>query len=299
MSERRHAVGAAEEPLPSASTPARGVRTQARARRASPHAHKFLIITASLVGLAIGALIIAVFLASSSSPSHAAAWSSWSPQDNGLAGEREIAAAISPFYRATPAAQLAVVTVRNVSSTATGTPNTDLPTQVVLHDPSTGALVPLSGTTALYNLCGLGPGCTVSPGQPSSARELLLRREALELSLYTLKYISGVDNVLTLLPPGQAVVSAQLSPTPPAPTSTSTTTVDLAVLFERQGLSNELSAPLKASLPEQVAPSVADMTSAPEAELVSVLTGQGLFTQRTIQIQDGTQAVLLSQVPPQ
>jgi hypothetical protein len=41
------------------------------------------------------------------------------------------------------------------------------------------------------------------------------------------------------------------------------------------------------------------MASAPEAELVSVLTGEALFSQRTIQAQDGSNVLVLSSVPPQ
>jgi hypothetical protein len=41
------------------------------------------------------------------------------------------------------------------------------------------------------------------------------------------------------------------------------------------------------------------MASAPEAELVSVITGQALFTQQTIQSQDGTRVLVLNPIPPQ
>jgi hypothetical protein len=41
------------------------------------------------------------------------------------------------------------------------------------------------------------------------------------------------------------------------------------------------------------------MTSAPEAELVSVLTGEALFQQQTIQAQDGSNVLVLNSVPPQ
>ena len=59
----------------------------------------------------------------------------------------------------------------------------------------------LGGTTAVYNLCGLGTSCAIAAGTPSLAGELLLRREALELALYTFRYIHGVDSVVAILPP--------------------------------------------------------------------------------------------------
>ena len=52
----------------------------------------------------------------------------------------------------------------------------------------------------MYNLCGVGQKCSIAEGQPSEERARLLRREALELALYTFKYVDDVDSVITLLP---------------------------------------------------------------------------------------------------
>jgi hypothetical protein len=229
-------------------------------------------------------------------------WSQWSPPDQGIAGEREIAAEVSPFYRATPASQLVVVTVQNInassSSSTTGSSSGGL--QLALRDPSTGSLSAVSGNTAVYNLCGLGPNCSIAVGTPSSARLLLLRREALELSLYTLKYINGIDNVVSILPPGHTTATARLTSKPPAPGHTAgSSTIDLAVVFQRSGLQRYLNRPLRETLPEDLPPAVAEMPSAPEAELVSVLTGEALFQQQLIQAQDGSNVLVLSAVPPQ
>lgn len=50
-----------------------------------------------------------------------------------------------------------------------------------------------------YVLCGLGSACALASG--TDASQTLLRREALELSLYAFKYMDDVDSVVTLLPP--------------------------------------------------------------------------------------------------
>ena len=42
-----------------------------------------------------------------------------------------------------------------------------------------------------YVLCGWGDQCAIASGQPSEARHLLLRREALELALHTFKNSAG------------------------------------------------------------------------------------------------------------
>jgi hypothetical protein len=52
-------------------------------------------------------------------------------------------------------------------------------------------------------MCGFGTSaqkCAIK-GAATNARGQLLRREALELSLYTLKYVPGTNAVLTYLPP--------------------------------------------------------------------------------------------------
>jgi hypothetical protein len=41
------------------------------------------------------------------------------------------------------------------------------------------------------------------------------------------------------------------------------------------------------------------MSSAPEAELVSVVTGQALFRQQAVQAQDGSNVLVLDPLPPQ
>ncbi len=304
MSERQDSVSAAEERPASPGLHALNPPASRRPRRiTSPHSSKFLAATALLVGFAIGALVVAIVIAvtDSSRPGSGPKWSTWSPVDGGLAGEREIAAAVSPFYRASPATQLVIVTVRNVTANSTSNTGSSAATQIALRDPTTGSLGELGGTTALYNLCGLGPGCAISTGAPSAARLLLLRREALELALYTFRYIGGVDNVLAVLPPGHTGASDSLTPAPQSSKSGSSSgsTVDVAVLFQRSALQHYLQQPLRLTLPESLPPTVSEMPLAPEAELVSVLTGQTLFAQSTVQTQDGSSVMVLNPLPPQ
>jgi hypothetical protein len=268
-------------------------------RISSPHSHRFLAVTATLVGVALGALGIAlvILLTGHQRVGPTAQWSGWKPPDSGLAGEREIADEVAPFYRAAPADQLVVVTVQNLASSTSSAATS---TQLALRDPSTGTLAAVAGRSAIYNLCGLGPNCTISAGTPSSARLLLLRREALELALYTFKYIDGIDNVVAILPPGHTSTTATLTPKPPSPgKTTSNSTVDLAVVFQKRSLKRFLSEPLRQTLPEQLPPTVPQMEVAPEAELVSVITGQALFRQQLVQTQDGGNVLVLDPVPPQ
>jgi hypothetical protein len=285
----------ADARLPAAATAS--VSGDSKRRSGSPHSLRFLAVTAALVGIAIGAIGVAIaILVGDHSPGPQAKWSSWTPPDSGVGGERDIANAVAPLYRATSASQLAVVTVQNFSDTGTGT-------QVALRNPNDGTLSALGGTTAVFNLCGLGPNCAISAGTPSADRLLLLRREALELSLYTFKYVHGVDNVVSILPPGHAVTvtTAKLTAKPPdkAGGKSKTAPLYMAVAFQRRSLEPFLNRPLRDTLPEQIPPTPTTIAAAPEAELVSVLTAQALFKQQVIQAQDGSNVLVLDQLPPQ
>jgi hypothetical protein len=158
-------------------------------------------------------------------------------------------------------------------------------------------------STVAYNLCGLGSkDCSIGVGTASSQRLLLLRREALELALYTFKYLSGTQTVVAVLPPGHTEQSSHLSPKPPTGNSASsnnTKAVTLAVAFDRKELQPWLDRPLRETLPEPIPPTVADMANAPEAELVSVITAHGLFQERTEQAQDGSKVLVLTPQSPQ
>jgi hypothetical protein len=290
-----HSSGEHAAPAPVSAASSERRRKSSRRPASSPHSRKFLIATSVLVGVAVGALAIAIAVLISPSQSNSSlAWSQWRPPDSGLAGEREIAAQVAPFYRASPASQLAVVTVQNVPSSTSGSPTA---TQLALRDPTTGTVAGVAGNSAVYNLCGLGPSCTIIPGPPSHARLLLLQREALELALYTFKYIDGVQNVVVTLPPGRAAISSTVLSA--SPKKATMRTVDLAVVFSRQGLSHFTSRPLDQTLPEQLPPTVGQMVNAPEAELVNVIASQALFAQQLVQTQDGSAVIVLNPVPPQ
>ena len=294
---------------------ARGRSKQRAEDSSSPHAGRFRIATAILVGLAVGALVVAAAVAVTgrSTTARGPRWSAWSPTDNGTPGATEIADYLAPFYRISATDQLALVTVVNLESqsavaaaqaaAANGTnppPSSGL--QIAVRpSPNSSAVSLLTGNTIAYNLCGFGgKDCAIGVGQPSTNRLLLLRREALELALYTFKYISGTQNVVAILPPGHSQVTSTLSKSPPTSNSSSTPqSIDIAVLFERQELQPLLSQPLSASLPEPVPPTVTQMPTAPEAGLVDQVTARGLFSEQLQQAQDGSKLIVLDPLPPQ
>lgn len=282
-----------------------------RHRPASPHAPRFRSVTAALVGLAIGAVLVAVAIAAGGRhQTTTARWSQWSPSETGTLAARDIADYVAPFYRVSSVDQLAVVTVINLESAdaaaaaaASGSSTSGGGLQVAVRtNPSSSAVSLLGGNTIAYNLCGIGGrDCAIGVGTPSTNRLLLLRREALELALYTFKYVSATDNVVAILPPGhtEPASAGKLSRKPPKAGSTAARPVDIAVLFQRQELQPLLDHPLADTLPEPVPPTVAQMPRAPEAGLVDQVTARGLFSERLQRTQDGSSLIVLDPLPPQ
>jgi hypothetical protein len=274
----------------------------------APHMHRFRAAIATLVGIAIGAVAVAlVVIASGSGATHEQQWSSWSPSDSGTLGAREIADHVAPFYRISPVDQLDVVTVVNLSTAPASATTTSSSSggglQVAVRsDPSSSQVSLLGGHTIAYNLCGIGSSnCSISVGKASPDRLLLLRREALELALYTFKYISGVQNVVAILPPGHTVQGCTgICPNPHVKAAVKP--VDIALLFVRAELKPWLTQPLTATFPERFPPSVGDLTvwkQTPEAGLVAQITERGLFSEKLVQAQDGSNLIVLDPQPPQ
>lgn len=273
-----------------------GIRAAVRASRrravpaaASPHAAKFRLAAGVLAIIGVGAIAIAV-IALSGGRVTTSAWSSWKPDFGGIAGARQIAGYIAPGYRIAPTQQLAVI---NVSSNLTGS------TVVLAEGPSSTGV--LTGGTLVYTFCGLGPDCSI-PGKPSAQRLLLVRLEAFELALYSFRYLGNVDNVVSILPPAvQQVptstpkgVTPSLSPTPP-PTLGKTI---VAVAFNRKALAPILSAPLSAFFPS-TPPALGGVPTSAAVATMDFLTANQLFTPSTETAQDGTQYLVLSQLPAQ
>ena len=267
----------------------------ASSRPASHRVRRFRTGVGLLLALGIASLGTAIGLSTAGrvAPSPGD-WSAFSPPDGGLAGAQEIADYVAPYYRATPSTQLAVVTPVNLNDPTH-------PVQVAVPAAgATGSLLPLpAASTVVYNLCGVGGhDCSIGVGQPSAARLLLLKREALELALYTFKYISGINYVVALLPPGRTSQGCSgICPTPHSPVKVAS--VDLGIFFDNSELGPWLDRPLDYTLPEPLPPTVQAMPHAREAELVSLITGHGMFQEHVEQGQDGSSIVLLTPLPPQ
>jgi hypothetical protein len=295
---------AAHPPLRGASSLLGSLRER-RVRHSHPHAYKFRIATAVLSAIALIAIASAIAIAAhSKGGGPAPAWSAWRPPDNGAQGARDIAGHLAPLYRISPADQLDAITVLNVPSPSFSAGTATPPNQVQIAISNDGTLADVSllgGQTIAYNLCSLqDANCSIGPTTASSDLMLLLRREGLELALYTFKYLSGVDNVVALMPPATTAQTATLSATPP-PAHPTQQPLDLALVFDRQELTPFLSQPLSATL-APLPPTVPQLTvwrTTEEAGLVDQLTARALYSYRYVANPGGGKLLVLSALPPQ
>jgi hypothetical protein len=270
-------------------------------REPPPHAQKFRVALAMLCGIAIGAIAIAIAVIAHGNGSTTTAaqgqWSAWAPSSDGTTGVSQIADQIAPYYRISASKQLDVVTPISVAqATAAGTTTGSGLTVAVNTGTSSkdASLALLSGKTIAYNICGLGAGKCQLAGTASTSRMLLMRREALELALYTFKYISGSENVIAVLPPGHTATTSGAS-------KSSSAAVTVAVLFVRKELQPWLSMPLARTL-QTYPPDVPELTAwsqSEEAGLVDQITARGLFSSQFESQQEGGNLLVLSPLPPQ
>jgi hypothetical protein len=129
--------------------------------------------------------------------------------------------------------------------------------------------------TEMFILCGLGSQCSISKGKPTTARGRVLRRESLELALYTFKYVPDVESVVAFLPP--------------KPGSNPTYTLFL----RKSDLSTELSLPLHRTLTSLRAPTPT-MPDTRETPVIDRLTLPSLFQYSLTQSQDGSAILVLN-----
>jgi hypothetical protein len=240
-----------------------------------PFAARFQFLLGALLALGVLAVgVLAYGLTSGGTDSGSASWSPWKPSDNGMEGAQQIADHVGPQYRLQSGEQL-VLLVGGELEVA------DLPATIAMRN-TEGDVSLVEGDGVLYKMCGLGPKCSIATGKPSEERHLLLRREALELALYSFRYLDGVDQVVVLMPP-RTVKQADGSKVALDP--------DQALFFRKGDVTQELHTQLRATLPAPP-PSIAKVARARDAALVNRLTTHGLFNFRYAQAQD-TQVYLV------
>ena len=183
-------------------------RTEEKPRQPRAYQRRFLAAY-SLLALALlggGAMFM---VAMSSDSAEERAWSAWQPKAQGEARLWEIADHVGREYRTQDGAYAARIlagppAINQVDEQGR---TIHIPIEGVLvkgraSDQSDARAVLFTGDSAMFALCGTGNACF-----PSNAllrvQELGTKYErlALELALYTFKYLDEANNVIVFLPP--------------------------------------------------------------------------------------------------
>jgi hypothetical protein len=270
---RPQAQGALPVPQPSRAERAR--RTAYRGRFAVLY-----VILAAIAGAAIGTTIV---LIGRGSPAPAPPWSDWQPEGSGERRIAQIADHVARTYRLPSGSQL--VSAVGGPPSAPTQDGTLVRMRFILVGPQTArgqeeaddVKAIDAGGAVSYVLCGIGgrSACVIGEGTPSAARQALLRREALELALYTFKYVDGSDSVAVLLPQD----NPNLPPT--------------AVFLQRSDVTGELSQPIGETLPAPIVPDIGGIT-AEEMTTIDRLTRPHLYSYQYDSAQDGSPMMVLT-----
>ena len=240
--------------LPERRRPGQPAEPVAPARH-SPYAPRFHFLTGALLALGAAALVgLGLFIAlPGGGIDQGQRWSSWIPSADGTGGAQQIADHVGPHYKLPDGHQIVNIGV-------TGLEIQGVPLAVaVREDPAQGGSIRVfDDGGVIYHLCGLGPSCAIATGKPSVQRGLLLRREALELALYSFRYLKDVHQVVVFMPPPRGHAPSQ------------------ALFFREGDVAKELDRPLNASLSPRV-PTVQNVTLAPDTRLVNQITAPKTF----------------------
>jgi hypothetical protein len=247
------------------------------------HGGRFMIGYVVIV-LMVGAALVALAIMtrdSSTSPTTAAV-GGIPVAETGFQRAREIATEIARQYRGANGEQLVAVTAQ--PGEVSGLPLQYIAMRHGQNRPLTQGDITVvePGETALFSFCGLAGAQNCSlPGEATPERLMLLRREAVELSFYTFKFLPEIQTVVSLFPP--------------VPRGEGQPPQTFAVYFERRHLENVLREPITKTLPARPPFAEGDLTPG-EAEAINRLTETRLFTSAFEQLP--TQGVMLNLSPP-
>lgn len=167
-----------------------------------PHRPRFVFVYGLLGGvLALAIVGVVVYAGRAITP--APKWSAWHPSGGGLGAAKQIADEVGKSYRLANGDQLVDVIAKAPSVSPASNQSIPIHYVAVRGTGGRGDQIDIvsSSNSMMYQLCGLGTSCSIASGKPTVARGTLVRREILELALYTFKYVGGVKSVIALMPP--------------------------------------------------------------------------------------------------
>lgn len=275
---------AAETDRVSSNGAAVAVRQPSRADRARNVAYRsrfatLYVLLAITAGAGVGALLV---LVGRGSPAPASVWSAWEPTGSIERRSAQIGDHVGDQYRLPSGKALATVTYAGPPTIANQDGSAlQIRSLAVASEAASGAEdidAFRSNTNVMYVLCGRGPTCSIPEGKDSAQRTQLLRREALELALYSFRFLDGIETVLVLLPPPPGSEQAN------------------AVFLERDDVRVALERPLGETLTAELTPGIGEI-SAEEGNTIDRLTRTRVFQVGPTQQQDGSLIMILAPAP--
>jgi hypothetical protein len=213
-----------------------------------------------------------------------AGWSDFAPQFDGLLAAKEIARHVQGKYRLSSGRTAVAITAERPVVQ-------EIPILFLFYQPATARFnndtaVQDMGVGIQYSLCGAGPACSVAEGRPSPERARWLRREGIELALFTFHYDPSVDHVLVYMPP-TIVTNAQGQQE----------AQQTALVFNRGQLQSELAKPLNDTIPQRDRFLVTDALSEDEADFLDAIAADSFFSFEFQQGPNGNPIIVLDPRP--
>jgi hypothetical protein len=236
------------------------------------------VILLAVLGGAVAAVVIGETGGGSSGggSSSSKGWSDWKPKNGTRAAmAKEIADHIGSQYKLNKKGQQLVAIVSEAPAVTSGTHKVSISNIAIRTTPNGKAIKVVPSTTIWTDeFCGLGSQCSISSGKPTVARGRLVRREALEVALYTFKYVPSVDSVVAFMPPPPGQQQSTL------------------LFLQKENLQKQLDQPLSATLPLAKPPLPSDPNPTEQAT-IDKLTLPAVYSYHLQQLQDASALLVL------
>jgi hypothetical protein len=265
------------EPAEERQEPFAAARRKDEAPGSRTYEKRFIAIYAGLAVVAVAA--VASFVVLVARPSHhtTVTWSVWKPTPGSTeAMSADIAQHVAHKYRLTAGGSQLVAIIPSKPTVTSGTTNIAIKAIAIRGAAKSPNGIEVLGSTKteMFNFCGLGLHCSIVGGKATTMRGRLIRREALELALYTFKYVPGIDSIIAFMPPQPGKNAS-------------------AVLFlQKQDFKSALSRPLVQTL-KLTEPPLPTQPDTAEGTTIDALTLPSLFSYELQALQTGGAALVL------
>jgi hypothetical protein len=251
-------------------------------RQTGRYTVRFALIYGGLGAVLIAAVsgLVVLLAGTSIGNTFNGSWSNWAPPRGTTSNvTSSIAQHVAQQYHLNKAGSELLAVVSGPPQLANGTHKVEMSHIAVRRtaNSATGIQVFPTGSTWTEQLCGLGTACSITSGQASYTRGRLVRREALEVALYTFKFVPAINSVVAFMPP------------PPGQTTTE------LLYLQRADLLKQLSQPLDQTLP-LATPPLPNAADPKEAATIDKLTLPSIYSYTVQGLQDNSALLILDPV---